>query len=70
MKMAAGYDCRLPVLLLTGNGIAVQGAIDAVKEVWGLKHVATVAETGSIGDVVDFLCHAARDAGRSRMMRI
>jgi CheY-like chemotaxis protein len=70
MKMAAGYDRKLPILLLTGNEILLQGAIDAVKEVWGLKHVATAAGMGSVGDVVDFLCHAARDAGRSRMMRI
>jgi CheY-like chemotaxis protein len=70
MKMAASYDRRLPILLLTSNEILLQGAIDAVKEVWGLRHVATAAGMGSIGDVVDFLCHAARDAGRSRMMRI
>ena len=70
MKMVAGYDRKLPILLLTGNEMALQGAIDAVKEVWGLGHVATAAGTGTIGDVVDFLCHAARDAGRSRMMRV
>jgi CheY-like chemotaxis protein len=70
MKMAAAYDRRLPILLLTDNEILLQGAIDAVKEVWGLRRVATASGMGSIGDVVDFLCHAARDAGRSRMMRI
>src|ERR1700689_4888570 len=41
MKMAAGYDRRLPVLLLTGKENLLQGAIDAVKEVWGLRHVVT-----------------------------
>jgi CheY-like chemotaxis protein len=70
MKMAAGYDRRLPILLLTKDETALQGAIDAVKEVWGLQHVTTATEMGSIGAVVDFLCLAARDAGRSRMMRV
>jgi len=70
MKMVAAYDRRLPILLLTSNEASLKGAIDAVKEVWGLMHVATAAGTGSVGDVVDFLCHAARDAGRSRMMRV
>ncbi|MGD0430767.1 MAG: hypothetical protein ABSA58_06715 [Acetobacteraceae bacterium] len=69
MKMVAGYDQRLPVLLLTGNQISLEGAVDAVKEIWGLNHVATATDPGSIGDVVDFLCYAARNAGRSRMMR-
>jgi CheY-like chemotaxis protein len=69
MKMVAGYDQRLPVLLLTGNQISLEGGVDAVKEILGLNHVATATDPGSIGDVVDFLCYAARNAGRSRMMR-
>ena len=70
MKMAANYSKRLPVLLLTSNEPAIQGAIDAVKELCGLYRVATASGMGNIGEVVDFLCHAARDAGHSRMMRI
>jgi CheY-like chemotaxis protein len=70
MKTAAGYDRALPILLLTENEPALLGAVDAVQEIWGLRRVATVAGTGGIGELVDFICHAARDAGRSRMMRI
>jgi CheY-like chemotaxis protein len=70
MKVAANYDRKLPVLLLTGNEMQLQGAIDAVKEIWGLAHVTTAKDMSHIGEVVDFLCQAARDAGRSRMMRI
>ncbi len=45
------------------------GAVDAVREVFGLSNVATAHETCGMGPLVDFICHAARDAGRSRMMR-
>ena len=69
MKTAADYDRSLPVLLLTTNEPALLGAIDAVQEVWGLRRVAT-ATGGGIGELVDFICHASRDAGRSRLMRV
>jgi CheY-like chemotaxis protein len=69
MKMAADYDRSVPILLLTGYDPALLGAIDAVQEVWGLTRVATAAATAGIGALVDFICHAARDAGRPRMLR-
>jgi CheY-like chemotaxis protein len=70
MMTAAGYDRDLPVLLLTDKDPALLGAIDAVQEIWGLKRVATMKSDGDIGELVDFLCHAARDAGMPRMMRL
>ena len=70
MKMVADYDRSVPVLLLTDNDPALLGAVDAVKEVWGLRHVTTVACTAGMGALVDFICHAARDAGMSRLMRV
>jgi hypothetical protein len=69
MKMAADYDKSLPVLLLTTNEPALLGAVDAVQEICGLRRVAT-ASGGGMGELVDFICHASRDAGRSRMMRV
>jgi CheY-like chemotaxis protein len=69
MKMAADYDRSVPILLLTGYDPALLGAIDAVQEVWGLTRVATAAATAGIGALVDFICHAARDAGRPRALR-
>jgi CheY-like chemotaxis protein len=69
MKMAADYDQSVPILLLTSYDPALLGAIDAVQELWGLTRVATVAATAGIGALVDFICHAARDAGRPRMLR-
>jgi CheY-like chemotaxis protein len=69
MKLAADYDRAVPILLLTGYDPALLGAIDAVQEVWGLTRVATAAATAGIGALVDFICHAARDAGRPRMLQ-
>jgi len=69
MKMAAEYDRSVPILLLTGYDPALLGAIDAVQEVWGLTRVATAATSAGIGALVDFICHAARDAGRPRILR-
>jgi ActR/RegA family two-component response regulator len=69
MKAAADYDRSMAILLLTGYDPALLGAIDAVQEVWGLTRVATAADSAGIGVLVDFICHAARDAGRPRMAR-
>jgi CheY-like chemotaxis protein len=70
MKMAADYDRSVPILLLTGYDPALLGAIDAVQEVWGLTRVATAAASAGIGVLVDFICHAARDTGRPRILRV
>jgi len=70
MKVVAGCDQSLPVLLLTSNDPALLGAVDAVREVFGLRRVATITEASGIGALVDFICHAARDAGMPRLMRV
>ena len=70
MKIAAAYDRSLPVMLLTCNEPAMLGAIDAVSEVWALTRVTTAPNASAVGPLVDFICQTARDAGRSRMMRI
>jgi CheY-like chemotaxis protein len=70
MKMAAEYDRALPILLLTSSDLSLLGAVDAVREVFGLTHVTTATAADGMGALVDFICHAARDAGRSRLMRV
>jgi hypothetical protein len=70
MKMTAAYDPTLPILLLTSNDPAMLGAIEAVQEVWGMTRVSTAATSAGIGALVDFICHAARGAGRSRLMLV
>jgi CheY-like chemotaxis protein len=68
LKMAAAYDKTLPVLLFSSNETMMLGAVDAVSEVWGMTRVMT--GMGGVGEVVDFICHAARNAGRPRMIRV
>lgn len=70
MKVAARYQRTLPVMLLTKNDPGLLGAVDAVREIWDLPGVATTTCAEGIGDLVDFICHAARHAGVSRLMRI
>jgi hypothetical protein len=70
MKITSDYNQALPILLLTGNDPVLLGAVDAVQEVWGLTRVTTAPASAGIGRLVDFICDSARDAGRSRSMRI
>jgi CheY-like chemotaxis protein len=70
MKITANYKRTLPIMLLTGNDPALLGAVEAVQEVWDLKRVATITGTEGIGTMVDFICHAARDAGMPQLMRV
>ena len=70
MMTVAGHDPSLPILLLTDDDPMLLGAVDAVKEIWGLERVVTISGPAETGKLVDFLCQAARDAGMSRMMRL
>jgi hypothetical protein len=70
MKTVAAFDRDLPILLLTDGNPAYLGAVDAVQEAWGLTRVATISGLNEVGILVDFLCHAARESGLSRMLRI
>jgi hypothetical protein len=70
LKLTASYDPSLPVLMLTEDDPALLGALDAVQEVWGLTQVATASLSLGVGALVDFVCHAARSAGRPRLMRV
>jgi hypothetical protein len=60
LMAVAGHDRTLPVVLLTAGDPAVEGAADAVQEVWRLTAVAKWAEIGAPGQLVDFLLHAGR----------
>ncbi len=70
MKVAANYDRSLPVLLLTKNDPALLGAVDAVREMVGLSRVTTAGSVAEVGVLVDFICQSARQAGKSRLMRV
>jgi len=60
LMTVADYDRSLPVLLLTGGDPAIEGAADAVEEVWGLTSVTKCAEVRGIGQMVDFFLRAGR----------
>ncbi len=58
MKIVAGHDDSLPVLLLTGGDPALAGAADAVEEIWGLSSVTKSISLPALGEVVHFLFRA------------
>jgi hypothetical protein len=57
-------------MLLSDNDPALLGAVDAIREIWDMTHVATISGIAQIGAMVDFICHAARNAGMPRLMRV
>jgi len=63
LMTVADYDRSLPVLLLTGGDPVIEGAADAVEELWELTAVTKCAEVGGIGQMVNFLLRAGRLAG-------
>lgn len=60
LKTIATQDPSLPVMLLTQQNPAFQGAVAAMVDVFGLPHVRVPAQDPTMGDLVDFLAHAAR----------
>ena len=68
MKTVASIDRTLPILLLTDGNPAHLGAVDAVRELFGLTRIATATGLGDIGKLVDFLCQASREAGQLRLL--
>lgn len=60
LKTIATQDPTLPVMLLTQQNPAFLGAVEAMVDVLGLPHVRIPAQDPTMGDLVDFLAHAAR----------
>jgi CheY-like chemotaxis protein len=60
LKTIATQDPTLPVMLLTQQNPAFQGAVEAMVNVFGLPNVNVPAQDPTMGDLVDFLAHAAR----------
>ncbi len=70
LMTVASYDRGLPVMVLTGQDAAMAGAVDAVEDLWGLRSVVKVDAVPLVGQMVDFLFHAGRRAGVSRLMPV
>ena len=62
LKTVAAYDRNLPVMLLTGTDPAIQGAVDAVEELWDLSSVSKWPDVPGIGPTLDFLFRAGRNS--------
>ncbi len=70
MQAVAAHDRRLPVMIVTGQDPAMMGAVDAMQEVTGLTTVRLETALPPMGEMVDFLFRAGRQAGIGRMMPI
>ena len=67
LKTVAEYNRCLPVLLVTGTEPALLGAVEAVEEVWQLRHVSKTTSMPGIGDLVEFLLKAGQGKSSSLM---
>lgn len=68
MMEVARHDRDLPILFLSGDDPALQGAADAVCEVNGLTSVTMATQSPPVGELVDFLFRAGRRFGWGRML--
>ena len=58
LKSVARHDPSVPVLLLTTGDAALEGAADAVAQIWGLSDVLQRPELPPAGEFVEFLFRA------------
>lgn len=70
MKLVAGYNRDLPVMLLTDGDPAMMGAAEAIQELWGLRAVTLTSAYPAAGQIVAFLFSAGRVAGHMRLVPV
>jgi DNA-binding LytR/AlgR family response regulator len=70
MKVIAGYDRELPIMLLTGGDAVLMGAADAVQDMWGLASVTRTSGFPMAGQLVAFLFGAGRRTGGMRLVPV
>lgn len=58
LMTVARHDPNLPVLLITDGDPVLEGAADAVTELWGLTAVVQAGSWPSLGGLAEFLCLA------------
>ncbi len=58
LKTVARHDPSLPVLLMTDGDPRLEGAADAVTELWRLTEVVQAGAWPSSGAMIEFLCRA------------
>lgn len=67
LKAVATHDPNLPVMVLTNQDAAWQGATEALAETLNLPHVEIPTTHPSLGTIVDFLTRAARHTRNRRL---
>ena len=70
MKVVAGYDRDLPVMILTGGDPVMMGACDAVQESWNLTMVSRTTQENLAGQLAEFLYTSGRRAGCMRLVQV
>jgi CheY-like chemotaxis protein len=70
MKIIAGHNRELPIMLLTDGDPMLMGAADAVQDLWGLTSVTSTSGFPVAGQLMAFLFDAGRRAGCLRLVPI
>ena len=70
LMTVAKYNRTIPVLLLTGDEKALDGAAEAVQQICGLETLVTSRGMPSVTIAVDFLFQAGRAAGCMSFMPV
>lgn len=71
LKLVAGHDRALPVLMITGQEEeSVFRSFDQVEQSWGLSAVLKMRDMPRAGVLVDFLCRAGLRSGTGRLMPV
>ncbi len=70
LRSVAAYDPDMPVLLITGDDPAIDGAIDVAERLWGLTGLFRLSNVPGPGDMMNFLFLAGRKDGTGRLMPI
>ncbi|HEX3350335.1 MAG TPA: hypothetical protein VHS58_19775 [Acetobacteraceae bacterium] len=69
LRLVAGYDRALPVLLITSDEPETLGCIDAAADLWPLENMEHAALPVRVTIVLDFLARAGQQHGALRMLR-
>ncbi|MBV9538142.1 MAG: hypothetical protein JOY70_04320 [Acidisphaera sp.] len=69
LRLIAGYDPTLPVLLVTTDDPETLGSIDAAVDLWPLENMEHAALPVPVSTVLDFIARAGQQRGGLNFMR-
>jgi CheY-like chemotaxis protein len=70
MRVVAGYDHDLPIMVLTHGDPVLMGAADAMQELWHLTMVNRTSTKPLAGQLAEFLFASGRRAGCMRLVQV